>query len=429
MFVSCFSLHRWVSMVHAATPSRCKLLQDSVQARNGTGHRSCTRSGWRKPALRNVARSQVENAFPRRHSRVQPGAAGVSQPWYGTRTCNRDANQCAKTGRRCKRESEPRRADTPTIRHRIHPPQGSCKSESEPTAGSRPPLFVVRSLATGQCSILTTQRSYHEPRRADARRSCERANSRRRDRLSPTRRTSCTKSGWRKPALRNVARSQMENAFPRRHSRVQPGAAGVSQPWFGTRTCNRDANQCAKTGRRCKRESEPRWADTPTIRHRIHPPQGSCKCESEPTAGSRPPLFVVRSLATGQCSILTTQRSYHEPRQADARRSCEHANSRRRDRLSPTRRTSCTRSGRRKPALRNVARSQMENAFPRRHSRFQPRAAGVSQPWFGTRTCNRDANQCAKTGGRCKCESEPRWADAVTQPHLHTTTWMSQARI
>jgi hypothetical protein len=112
MFVSCFSLHRWVSMVHAATPSRCKLLQDSVQARNGTGHRSCTRSGWRKPPLRNVARSQMENAFPRRHSRVQPRAAGVSQPWFGTRTCaNRDANQCAKPVAVASPRSEPRRAD------------------------------------------------------------------------------------------------------------------------------------------------------------------------------------------------------------------------------------------------------------------------------------------------------------------------------
>jgi hypothetical protein len=143
MFVSCFSLYRWVSMVHAATPSRCKLLQDSVQARNGTGHRSCTKSGWRKPALRNVARSQMENAFPRRHSRVQPGAVGVSQPWFGTRTCNRDANQCAKTGRCCKRESEPRRADAVTRPH-LHTSTGCRKRESE-------------------------------PRRAHARRSCERA--------------------------------------------------------------------------------------------------------------------------------------------------------------------------------------------------------------------------------------------------------------
>jgi hypothetical protein len=174
MFVSCFSLHRWVSMVHAATPSRCKLLQDSVQARNGTGHRSCTRSGWRKPPLRNVARSQMENAFPRRHSRVQPGAAGVSQPCLGSRTCGRDANQSAKNRRCCKRESEPRRADAVTQPH-LHTSTWMLQVRIPTTVGSRPPLFVVRSLATGQCSILTTQRLYHEPRRADARRSCERA--------------------------------------------------------------------------------------------------------------------------------------------------------------------------------------------------------------------------------------------------------------
>jgi hypothetical protein len=176
MFVSCFSLHRWVSMVHAATPSRCKLLQDSVQARNGTGHRSCTRSDSRKPALRNVARSQMENAFPRRHSRVQPRAAGVSQPWFGTRTCGRDANQSAKNRRCCKREFEPRRADAraPCCTFASHWTMFDSHDTAvvpRTTAGSRPPLFVVRSLATGQCSILTTQRSYHEPRRAHARRS------------------------------------------------------------------------------------------------------------------------------------------------------------------------------------------------------------------------------------------------------------------
>jgi len=70
------------------------------------------------------------------------------------------------------------------------------------TAGSRPPLSIACSTASEHCSIFIRGRSPHTPRRAHARRSWERAFVHRECRFS----------------LRTYV--------------VQPGAAGVSQPWY-----------------------------------------------------------------------------------------------------------------------------------------------------------------------------------------------------
>jgi hypothetical protein len=76
------------------------------------------------------------------------------------------------------------------------------------TAGSRPPLLVAFSVASEHCSILIRNRSRHTPRRADARRSWERAFVHR------------------------------ECRFSLRTNVVQPGAAGVSQPWYADPVAN-----------------------------------------------------------------------------------------------------------------------------------------------------------------------------------------------
>jgi hypothetical protein len=47
------------------------------------------------------------------------------------------------------------------------------------------------------------------------------------------------KSGGRKPPVGNETPLQSTTAHPRRHACVQPGAAGVSQPWFGQRARKR----------------------------------------------------------------------------------------------------------------------------------------------------------------------------------------------
>jgi hypothetical protein len=57
-----------------------------------------------------LACSPVRNAYLQQHSHMQLRAAGVSQPWCGKRMCGAK-RKSAKNDHRCKRESEPRRAD------------------------------------------------------------------------------------------------------------------------------------------------------------------------------------------------------------------------------------------------------------------------------------------------------------------------------
>jgi hypothetical protein len=82
--------------------------------------------------------------------RSAPRAGGVSQPWCGKRMCGAKRNHSAKNDHRCKRESEPRRADA----HR------SWLCVRQPPDNVRFSRHNVR---------------FTEPRRADARRSYERA--------------------------------------------------------------------------------------------------------------------------------------------------------------------------------------------------------------------------------------------------------------
>jgi hypothetical protein len=73
--------------------------------------RRATKSGWREPAVGSITSLQLENARFCQHPCVPTRAAGAGQPWYGKRMCGAKRKQCAKAGHRCKREFDPRRAD------------------------------------------------------------------------------------------------------------------------------------------------------------------------------------------------------------------------------------------------------------------------------------------------------------------------------
>jgi hypothetical protein len=72
--------------------------------------------------------------------------------------------------------------------HSLLPTQRSC---ARTTAGSRPPLLILCSPVAEHCAILTAGRSVTEPRRADERRSCERAFAYRKNRHFIGERTPC----------------------------------------------------------------------------------------------------------------------------------------------------------------------------------------------------------------------------------------------
>jgi hypothetical protein len=76
------------------------------------------------------------------------------------------------------------------------------------------------------------QLRYSHPRRAHARRSWERAFVHRKNRFFAGKRSLCNKSGGRKPPVGNKTPMQIATVHIRRAACVQPGAAGVSQPWF-----------------------------------------------------------------------------------------------------------------------------------------------------------------------------------------------------
>jgi hypothetical protein len=122
----------------------------------------CTRSGWRKPAVAEEACWWMEDASLRRHSGMQGGAAGVSQSWLASRVCKSE-----------------------TATRRLRRPFASTKR---------------------RCKCVT------EPRRADARRSCEWAFAHRKNRF-----------------------------FARRHPYTNTRAGGVSPPWLGNRVCMGDS--------------------------------------------------------------------------------------------------------------------------------------------------------------------------------------------
>jgi hypothetical protein len=98
---------------------------------------TCTRSGWRKPAVEEEACWWMEDASLRRHSGMQGGAAGVSQPWLASRVCKSETatrrlrRPVASTKRRCKCVTEPRRADARRSWLHARLPIASCAFASD----------------------------------------------------------------------------------------------------------------------------------------------------------------------------------------------------------------------------------------------------------------------------------------------------------
>jgi hypothetical protein len=109
---------------------------------------------------------------------------------------------------------------------------------------------------------------FTEPRRADARRSREPAFVHHKNRFFADKRSHCNKSGGRKPPVGNKTPLQIATVHIRRAACVQPGAAGVSQPWSRETHLQRLARICRAEATR-----------KPSVReHR-------CNCITTPTAG------------------------------------------------------------------------------------------------------------------------------------------------
>jgi hypothetical protein len=145
------------------------------------------KSGGRKPPVGNETPLQSTTAHLRRLAHVHPGAAGVSQPWYAKRLCGAKRNRSAKTDRRCKRESEPRRADTrcswSDVRLCIAKIvfRRQTFASQHKSGGRKPPVVSLHTMARviGAHTLggLASNRAgvcvnvFADPRRADARRS------------------------------------------------------------------------------------------------------------------------------------------------------------------------------------------------------------------------------------------------------------------
>ena len=132
--------------------------------------------------------------------------------------------------------------------------------------GLTTPLSVVVLLVAEQRSILTARVRFCVPRRADARRSCRTCVCAPRMSLFFNGPTSCTRSGWRKPAVvvKRFARAKGNRMFATirmRPSRAAPGAAGVSQPWGTIRSCVVNVITPRKPIAVAGAVSEPRRAD------------------------------------------------------------------------------------------------------------------------------------------------------------------------
>jgi hypothetical protein len=160
-----------------------------------------------------------------------------------------------------------------------------------------------------------------EPRRADARRSCECAFVQCRWGVVQRKNVSWTRSGWRKPA---VVRERTRFTSRKRTSAaraVHTIKSGWRKPAVGRERAQLRKNACI------------------------------CKCDTEPRrADARRSWSDVRT-SPNNAQLLTARRSHHTPRRADARRSCECAFVQRRWGVVQRTNVSWTRSGWRKPAV------------------------------------------------------------------------------
>jgi hypothetical protein len=204
--------------------------------------------------------------------------------------------------------------------------------------GLTTPVLVVVSQVTEQRSILTARGRFNTPRRAHARRSWKTCVCAPRMSLFFSGPTSCTRSGWRKPAMvvKRIARAKGNRMFATirmRPSRAAPGAAGVSRPW--------------------RREATVR-GETLSVRKKPIAVASANRTHGGLTAT----VLRVVSLVAEQRSILTGRGRFCTPRRANARRSCAHAFVHRKNRY-----------------------------FAGGHSHANTRAGGVSPPWIRYRDC------------------------------------------
>jgi hypothetical protein len=123
---------------------------------------------------------------------------------------------------------------------RGNPSHCHCRRRLQTTAGSRPPLFVVRSSVAEPYSVLAVQRRYREPRRADARRSSSLSvrpspNDARFSRYS----VGVTNHGGLTPGAldRMCVCASQKAVFHGRTIVQQSRAGGVSPPWQTKRRC------------------------------------------------------------------------------------------------------------------------------------------------------------------------------------------------
>ena len=141
--------------------------------------------------MENITPLHIATADQRRCACVQPRAAGVSQPWFRKRACSGKTTIVAQ-GR----------------------PAGRPYTNAVAVALPHPRrAYARRSLWTCVCA---SQKSFF-------RRQTFALQHKKRGASAP---------------VENITPLQVATAHQRRYACVQPGAAGVSQPWFRKRACS-----------------------------------------------------------------------------------------------------------------------------------------------------------------------------------------------
>jgi hypothetical protein len=259
------------------------------------GRRSRNKSGGRKPPVGNKTPLQIATAYLRRYA---PAVAVLSGAWPGVANCNRfSATTCVRATRSGWRKPAvvsrnalaaatsqlSRRGDPPAVCTRT-PLQLRYHGGLTPVAERKRPQSQLR---------------YSHPRRADARRSWERAFVHRKNRFSPTNTRAAPRAGGVSPPWETKHRCksqphsfddmrlrrllllllgpvlQIATAFLQRPACVQPGAAGVSQPWF-------QETHLQRQHRNCRTEANGRWS--------VH--EHRCNCVTHTHGGLTPAALV-----------------------------------------------------------------------------------------------------------------------------------------
>jgi hypothetical protein len=156
--------------------------------------------------------------------------------------------------------------------------------------GLRPPLLIAaRSFVRGKSRFAMHIRTFGQERRVSARRgfvnrvcNCNATDSAPRARM----RGVDTRGDYAPRCCERVV-VQRGRRFLRRTGVVQPGAAGVSQPWYERRIVRGKRNHCARIARRWRCLSERRGLTSrpESRRGKLRP---SCRCVSEPRGAYAP---------------------------------------------------------------------------------------------------------------------------------------------